>query len=307
MRKDKILDEFGQRPKSPKPPTDQELIHTLQGKGYRIVREDPIREAGQRAVKIQTISRQRWKDGKTLKFAVVSDSHFGSQCQQPTYLQAFYDRVVAEGIDTVFHGGDLFDGDGRVYHGQEFDLFLFGYDRQLAYGVENYPKRPGVTTYVIAGNHDWSFYQRGGADIVKALCEERKDLRYLGPMSGFVELGDTKIKVQLTHGKGGSAYAKSYRVQRQIENFAPEHKPELFFLGNFHSWCCVPMTRNVYGWQIGCFQSQTEFEKRLGLYPEVGGLIVEVSYGTQGADRTNGIVEVRGTVVPFFVPKAKDF
>lgn len=281
-----------------------EMIENLQERGYTIVKKDPVaeRKIEHRAVGIAT---ERWEGGSRLRFAVVSDTQLGSRKQQLTFLNVFYDRVVAEGIDTVLHAGDLFDGDGRVYPGQEFDLFLHGYDRQLDYGAERYPRRDGVTTYVIAGNHDWSFWQRKGADILKELATRRPDITYLGPMSAQIELGS--IRVQLIHLKSGLTYARSYKLQKIIEQLPPESKPEMLFAGDRHSWAHVPMYRNCYGWQVGCFQSQTEHEKRLGLYPEIGGLLVEVHYGTKGADRPSGIVSVKHEIVPFFKPSIRDY
>lgn len=287
-----------------KPPTEQEMVEALQQAGYRIIKEDPVL-ARQQAVKFRSLGTQRWEGGKTLRFGAVSDTHIGSRHQQLTFLNTFYDRCVERGIDSVFHAGDLFDGNGRVYRGQEYDLFLFGYDKQLDYGVEHYPKRDGVTTYVIAGNHDWSFYKSQGADILAALAERRPDIKYLGPMGAKVE--PDGLKVQITHGRGGSTYARSYRIQRLIENFTPEQKPEVFLLGNFHNWAPVPMVRNVIGWQMGCFQSQTDHEKALGLFPEIGGLILEIDYGSKGADRPKGIVAFRDEIIPFYVPKESDY
>lgn len=290
---------------SGRPLLPEEMIQHLQERGYRIVREDPIQARKQPFVLKATKMASRWKGGKTLRFGVVSDTHLGSQKQQLTFLHNFYDRAAERGIATILHVGDLVDGDGRVYPGQEYDLFLHGYDRQLSYAAEHYPRREGIETYLIAGNHDWSFHQRKGADILAALAERRKDIKYLGPLAAQLDIDG--IRIQLTHGKGGLTYARSYRAQRMIEAFTPENKPHLFFLGDRHSWNHLPNYRNVVGWQVGCWQSQTEHEKRLGIFPEIGGLFVEVDYGTEGADRPGGIVAVRDEVATYFVPLERDY
>ncbi|MDP2325817.1 MAG: hypothetical protein Q8N51_17575, partial [Gammaproteobacteria bacterium] len=115
------------------------------------------------------------------------------------------------------------------------------------------------------------------------------------------------VDVYLTHGAGGVAYARSYKMQRRIEQFAPEQKPEVYLIGHFHSWAHLPMYRNVDAWTIGCFQSQTDYLKRLGLYPEIGGLIMTIYRGTEGADRPGGFVRVVSEVVPFFLPVEGDY
>jgi len=301
---DPLVNALTQEPAGSKPLSPEQMVETLQQQGYRITLDDPARLT-QQHLSIHSESWQRFEGGKTLRYAVISCTHLGSRKQQLRFLHAFYARVADLGIDTVIHAGDLVDGDGRVYPGQAYDLFLTGFDAQLDYAAEKYPVLPGVQTYMISGNHDWSFHQRGGADLVKSLCKKRPDITYLGALTGQLTIDGLRIRV--THAKGGGTYARSYRLQKHIEQFAPEMKPDVYLIGNFHSWAHIPMYRNVVGWQLGCFQAQTEHEMRLGLYPEIGGLILEVHYGTEGADRPNGFVEVSGRVVPLYVPVDADY
>jgi predicted phosphodiesterase len=297
---------MGSRAGAGRQPTPEEMIENLQESGYQIIKRDLLR---QKNYDIPGMTTRRYDGGLTLRLGVVSDTHLGSQKQQLTYLRMFYRRAADRGVKIILHGGDLCDGDGRVYPGQQYDLFVHGYRKQLDYIAEHYPRQEGVTTYVIAGNHDWSFYQRGGADILAALAERRSDIRYLGPMSA--RLNFDGITVQLIHLKSGLTYARSYRLQKVIEQMAPEQKTNMLFAGDRHSWAHIPQYRNVYGWQLGCFQAQTEYEKRLGLFPEIGGIIVEVDYGTEGADDDNrkgkGIVAYRHEQLPFYVPIENDY
>jgi predicted phosphodiesterase len=279
------------------------MIDALERENYMIVRRHPA-EDWQSSHEAK-MSVKRYEDTEYLKFAVVSDTHFSSRKQQLTFLNMFYDRVVKEKIDTVLHAGDWTDGDGLVYSGQQFEVFNHGADAQFQYLVDNYPRRAGVKTYGIAGNHDWSFWQRGGFDIIAAFARQRDDIKYLGPMSAQIMLG--KLKAQLIHLPKGNTYARSYRMQKVIEQITPIAKPELLFGGHLHSWTQLPMYRNVNAWQMGCFQAQTDFEARMGLYPEIGGLIVEVWYGGQASDRINGIVRIRHEIVSFYVEKNNDY
>lgn len=301
----------------------EEMVERLQDQGWRIEKEDP---AAPRKHSLVVQPYARWEGGYTLKFAVVSDTQLGSRKQQLTFLNQCYDRFVDRGITEVFHAGDLVDGDGRVYPGQQYDLFVHGYKRQLEYVAAHYPKRKEIMTHVISGNHDWSFWQRGGADIIAALAEKRDDILYLGSKSALVTMTPKGAKegkeqggvsIQLMHPKSGLTYARSYRLQKIIEQMAPATKPDMMFAGDKHSWAHVPMYRNVDGWSVGCFQAQTDYEKALGLYPEIGALIVEVDYGTKGADRREqrkpghegrvSMVAVRWEILPMYVPLEDDY
>lgn len=284
--------------------TPKEMVSHLQEKGYKIVRDDPAAEQ-RKAAKIASFNKLRWEGGRVVKFGALSCTHLGSRQQQLTFLHTFYDRCSDGGIEHVFHMGDMTDGDGRVYKGQQFDSFLHGVDMQRDYVIEKYPSRKGVLTHLIAGNHDWSFWERGGYDVLKAVAGQRPDIRYYGAYGMTILLDG--VHVYMSHGDGGLAYARSYKPQRRIEQFAPEQKPEVYFLGHYHVWDHLPMYRNVVGWQMGCFQSQTDYLKRKGVYPELGGVIVTIYLGTAGADRPNGFVRVIDEVVPFYVPKENDF
>jgi predicted phosphodiesterase len=258
---------------------------------------------------------ERWEGGTRLKFGVVSDTQLCSQKQQLTFLNQVYDKFQREGIDTVLHAGDLVDGDGRVYPGQEYDLFAHGFDRQLDYATEMYPRREGIKTHVISGNHDWSFHQRKGADILRSLAERRDDIVYHG--YGGAKIILSGLNIYLIHLKSGLTYARSYKIQKIIEQFAPKEKPDLMFAGDKHSWAHLPMYRNVFAWQMGCFQAQTDHEKRLGLYPEIGALVVEAHFNTKGADNRDqekpghagrvSVVEYGFRVLPQYVPVENDW
>lgn len=284
--------------------TPKEMVENLQAQGYRIVKDDPGAER-RRTADVKSFSKARWAGGSVVKFGVVSCSHLGSRQQQLTFLHAFYDRIVQDGITTVLHAGDVTDGDGHVYRGHEYDIHVHGSDRQREYVIDNYPRREIVTTHMIAGNHDWSFWKRGGVDVLEGVASKRSDIQYHGPMGAKIMLDG--VHVYLAHGEGGVAYARSYKPQKRIEQFAPEQKPEVYLLGHYHVWDHLPMYRNVVSFQLGCFQSQTDYLKAKGLYPEVGGLILTIYKGTEGADRKGGFVRVVDEIVPFYVPRENDF
>ena len=269
-----------------------ELIEELKLRGYFVSKVPP-------AVSGKSFKADLTKlRGDTYRFAVISCSQIGSKYQQMTHLHSFYKLCKRRKIELVLHCGDLVDG-CKVYRGQEYELFLHGADAQVDYTVENYPKFQGIQTKVILGNHDESFWKNDGYNVVKAVCEKREDMAYLGDYLAFVNIDG--IKVGLMHGAGGVAYSRSYKLQKIIEQFAPEQKPHMLFIGHWHVQCSIPQYRNVSGFTMGCFQAQTPFLTRLGLMPEVGGLIVEVR------TEKGGILGVKTEWIPYYTVVKNDF
>ena len=140
---------------------------------------------------------------RSFKIGIVSDTHIGSTCQQITLLHEAYKMMKAEGVRKVFHAGDMIEGNGKLFRGQVYEMFLHGADTMVDYTIKNYPKVKGMTTYVIGGSHDYSFYRDEGTDVLKAIAEKREDIKYLGMFGAYIKFG--KILVYLMHGGGGVA------------------------------------------------------------------------------------------------------
>ena len=192
------------------------LIDELHNRGYFVQKVPQKRD--------ETF-RWNWR-GKKVKLGIVSDTHLGSQYQQLSCLKSFYEFMAEEGIKKVLHVGDICDGNGKVYAGHEYEIFLHGADKMRDYAVENYPKVEGVQTYFIGGNHDFSFQKSGGMDFGAQLAERRSDLHYLGDLGAYINIAG--VKFYLLHPDGGIAYARSYKPQKELEQFAPEAKPRFF-------------------------------------------------------------------------------
>ena len=271
---------------------NRELIQELKNRGYFVSRVPPT-------VSGKTFQADFTKmAGNKYRFAVVSCSQLCSKYQQLTHLYSFYKLCKKRRIKEVLHCGDLVDGE-RVYRGHEYELFIHGADAQVDYAVSNYPKFEGIKTRVILGNHDESFYKTAGFNVVKAICHERDDMEYLGDYLAFLEIDG--LNVGLMHGAGGVAYSRSYKLQKIIEQFAPEVKPHMLFVGHWHVQAHVPQYRNVEGFMMGAFQSQTPYLTRKGLTPDIGGVIVEVRTDEKG------ILSVKTEWVPYYVPIKNDF
>ena len=244
----------------------EDLIDSLHNRGY-FVQKVPLKRD----------EKFYWKwRGKKVKLGIVSDTHLGSQYQQLSCLRSFYEHMAEEGIKKVLHAGDVCDGNGKVYAGHEYEIFVHGADKMRDYVVENYPKVEGVQTYFIGGNHDFSFQKSGGMDFGAQLAERRSDLHYLGDLGAYINIAG--VKFYLLHPDGGIAYARSYKPQKEIEQFAPEAKPRFFLCGHWHVTSSLPLYRNVTQFSLPCFQAQTPYLRRKNLNPEIGGLILEFEH-----------------------------
>ena len=237
-------------------------------------------------------------DSNTVRFGFVSDSHLGSTRQQLTYLTQDYQRFADAGITTVLHMGDMLAG-VNVYRGQAHDLFLHTYQAQEDYAAEKYPRIPGITTMAISGNHDLAGLKGNGTDPFRRIATERPDIKYLGAYSAWLTLGP--LRVYMLHPDGGQSYAKSWKLQKLAESFPGGEKPHVAFCGHWHSRTYLD-ERNIHLFHAGCYEAQTDFERRHLLSPVIGGGIVEIEI-----EEENGFHALTPKFFKHFVPKEMDF
>ena len=232
--------------------------------------------------------------GERVRFAVISDTHLGSKHCRLDELHQAYEVLRDEGVDTVYHPGDLVCGMG-IFPGQLSTIDVHSYEGQVDYAVANYPRVDGVTTHLIAGNHDLEGdFGRVGANPVVAVCNQRPDLVYAGDYQATFEL-EQGTRIYLIHPKGGSSYALSYKPQKLIEGFEGGTKPNLVLIGHYHRRGLFEW-RNVQALLSGCFEGGSAFGARLGLgEPAVGFHLVDMTVGDDGS-----IVRFRAEWLKFF-------
>lgn len=220
-----------------------------------------------------------WDKTTTLHFAIVSDTHFGSKDTQITHLHNFYDICKSEGIVDVYHTGDITDG-MKMRPGHEFELYAISADDQLQDVVKNYPKREGITTHFITGNHDASLFKHVGFDIGAAIAKEREDMKYLGRDCAIVNL-TPNCTMEMRHPWDGSPYAISYRLQKMIEAMEADSKPNILAVGNYHKEITM-FYRNIHALLTACFQAQTNFMRNKSLAAMLGGFIITIKVAEDG-------------------------
>lgn len=268
------------------PKRAREAVDVLRQDGFRIV-DDEDAPGAVRLEKLPpatpTVTRLALQ-GDEVTVGIVSDTHLGSREEALPELLAVYEEFEARGIDTVLHAGDLTAGIG-IYRGQQANGLMPGmntYNEQVDYAAEVYPKVDGITTYIIAGNHDIEGEAgRVGFDPVQAVCHRRSDIVYCGAYHGSLELPNG-AHATMVHGRGGGGYAISYKPQRYVEGLPPGRKPALLIFGHWHVSGFF-RHRQVTCLLAGCFEWQTDLLVRLGLQPDVGAWIVTLRLGDDGS------------------------
>lgn len=212
---------------------------------------------------------------------VITDTHLCSDAERLDLVHAAYDSFEAAGINTVLHCGDLMDG-MDVYRGHNMFIKVTGGQAQAKYFIENFPRKEGIMTYAIAGNHDLSLYLKSGLDLASLVTagfthegvkiEGRKDIVYLGQYSHKIILPH-EITVEMLHPRGNNAYAKSYKQQKRSEAMDRNLRPDIQLSGHFHdfNYTWINHTHLI---ALPGLQDETEFFKRLGLPRGMGWMIL---------------------------------
>lgn len=250
-------------------------------------------------VSADNVHKEDWEGSKIIRFGVVSDCHLGSKWQQLTFLNYLYDVFKTEGITTVYNSGDLVDG-YHMHPGHEYEVFKHGADEQEQYVIDVYPKRPGIITKFITGNHDHSHIKACGHDIGKPIAAARPDMIYLGLSNAKVYITPNCI-VELNHPLDGAAYALSYAPQKTIDAMSGGEKPNILLNGHHHK-AFYMMYRNIHAYECGTTQAQTPWMRGRRIAANMGGWIIEVHVNEEGT-----VKRCIGELIPLYVPIEHDY
>lgn len=223
-----------------------------------------------------------------LRLGVVSDTHLGSTYEQLTSLRDFYRRAEDAGVDAFLHAGDLTQGTPKMHRGMEHEVHLHSCDGQVGYASYVYPKST-KRTYMITGNHDDSWINESGTNVVRLLSQLRDDIEYIGRDSCYIDIGG--LKIYIAHPDGGQTYAKSYKAQKLVEAIPEREEVRLAILGHYHTYGVFKI-QNTQVVMQPCFQGQYPWLVRKGLYPTIGGHILDIRFDEkQIVEFTHTLVE----------------
>ena len=278
----------------------QAYIDDLMEQGYSIGNRDGILFLCRTVIPQENVHEETWNGEKIIRFGVVSDTHLCNKCQQLTHLNAVYDIFEREGITTVYHGGDMVDGYYKNRPGHIYELFRIGADEQADYAIEAYPKRKGIVTKFVSGNHDHAHIINGGTNIGVKIANGRDDMIYLGMSNAKVNLTPNCI-LEVNHPEDGSSYSISYSLQKTIDAMMGGEKPNIFLNAHHHKLFYM-IYRNIHAFEIGTFEEQTPFMKGKKLAAHVGGIIIEVHVNDEGT-----VTRCKNEFIPFYRMVKNDY
>lgn len=212
-----------------------------------------------------------------LKLLLISDTHLASKYDRCDILRYLYARAEDEKVNYVLHSGDLTEGlSGRPQ--QLYELKEASYTGQRDYAIDKYPLS-NIPTYFISGNHDLWWVKQCGADIVKDICNHRENMHYLGSDCEDLHIG--KLKIRLFHGRGGQAYAKSYKIQKYLDTIPIKEMPHILQTGHIHQAFYYKQD-DTHCFQTSCLQDLTPFARSMGLTNDKSVWWVDVDMDDKG-------------------------
>jgi UDP-2,3-diacylglucosamine pyrophosphatase LpxH/biotin operon repressor len=275
------------------------MIEEKKDAGYNVREVGGVWRITKDLIPTENHIKDQWNGNRIVRFGLMGDTQINSKYTQLTHLHKTYDFFESEGIETVYHTGDIDEGE-QMRKGHQYECYNQGVDDHAAEIVKVYPRRNGMRTRFICGNHDYSMVKLAGVDIGRKIAAERDDMEYLGQDSAVIGLTDN-CNMELRHPGDGTAYALSYKLQKMIEAMSGGEKPNLLAVGHYHKQEYI-FYRNVHALQTGCFQAQTPWERGKGISVAMGGWIIELRLNVDG-----GIERIIPEFFPFYTAIKDDW
>lgn len=277
------------------------LISKLQKVGFDICEPDDP-ENPSKNYQLQINSRVRFKACKidfkdyfhtTVRRGGVSDTHIGHNSELLEICHAAYDFFQEQKIDTVFHVGDITNGPPKHEEHNNREVREYRATPLTNDVIALFPKRKGIETLMISGDHDRWFQDRNGYDLLDPLSKIRLDIKYLGVQQGEHCAG--RIITWLRHFNWGTGYAKSYKPQqvaegmlKEIEKTASRKKVSLYrgkifslLSGGGHVYCSM-LYKGIIFIMMPCLQGKTNFITGLGKVSDVGFIVYSITHSESG-------------------------
>ena len=206
-----------------------------------------------------------------LKFALLSDTHFGAKQCAKDELWEFYDRAKDKWVEAFVHCGDIVDG-CNVYNWQQFEQSEVWFSNQLQDITQNYPN-VWIPTYFIWWNHDEAYLKGNWVNICKAIETVRQDLINLWFYDARLRLN--WIDINLHHWGGSLSYAKDYKMKKYLDSLPVEWQPDIFALWHYHT-ALYDLHRGIHGFMPASFLKSNLLSKRFNLDNTIWWWIIEV-------------------------------
>ena len=279
----------------------QVQIDDLRSMGYLIEENCGAPRLCTTPVPEENVYHREWTGDRTIRFGAIGDTHLCNKWQQLSHLNAMYDIFEREGVQVVYHAGDVCDGYYKNRPEHIYELFKIGFDEQADYIIDNFPARPGIKTAFVLGNHDTTHIKNGGSNIGIRIAASRLDMEYLGLYNAKIML-TPNCSLEINHPGDGSQYAISYSLQKMVDAMSGGEKPKILLNGHHHKAFYLPTYRNIHSLEVGCFEAQTPFMKGKKIAAHVGGWICEAQVDQEGT-----VTRFKSEFIPFLVPAKDDY
>lgn len=263
--------------------------------------QDEINRLNQSLRRISNETREFYMDpieGDEIIFGVMSNNHAGSIMFDKDATKSFTEYAYKNGARIMLHGGDILDGT-RMARSQKYEQYATDFDEQINDMIDAYPRKKGMRTYFICGDHDLSFSGElkesdANSEVGKEIEKRRSDFVHIGDSFATVNFplngGEDNLKCLIIHSSGNPAYAVSYKTQKTIEALTGGSKPDIILDNQYHTAEYLPNYRGIDAFQTACFQDQTSFMKAKHAPAHVGGWLIRYSIKRDGDGTVRTIV-----------------
>ena len=124
---------------------------------------------------------------KDSKYGVISDTHIGNEKDSPYHIKKSINFLKQNGINKVFHTGDILDSYDERCALTKDELINLHY-KQIERFHDIWPSN--IITYAILGNHDTKF-KRFGIDLYKEISKD--NFVILGAGGSYIRCFNYKI------------------------------------------------------------------------------------------------------------------
>lgn len=228
------------------------------------------------------------KRGQRQSIAIISDLHAGSDYCRKDACRDFVQCAYERGVRIVLVPGDLLDG---YYHNHgKFELSHAGLTKQMGALLDLLPKLPGLKYVCSLGNHDHTYVESTGLDLVETINSfarkrGRSDITVYShsPSGGVRGAREVFVKVHgvdvcMWHPRSGFSQAT---IRRQVKGFPRGVSPRFMFIGHWHVFDRL-MEGQCEAFCCQSFQGGgSDFGQSLPGSTMVGGLIVSWEGGTE--------------------------
>jgi len=215
------------------------------------------------------------------KIGIFSDCHIGQEMFDEPFFRHMVKTFKKEKVDKIYQVGDILEGmSGR--DGQIYELSEIGYQNQMEKAIKMFNLLKSFQVYGIDGNHDEWYQKKANMGIIVGRELEKNVPHYthLGQMEADVELRPD-ITMKLYHGRDGTAYAVSYKMQKLMESFTGGEKPNVVLSGHYHK-ALYMFNRNIHGLECGTMCGQTGWMRGKKIPAHKGFWIADIELGKGG-------------------------